>query len=383
MGNNTIYFLSDRDNHRMNIYRYDLATKQITGLTDYTDYDVKSLYSNGRELAYEQGGKIFLMDPLPTSKSTHVPITISEDVPTKRPHYVSSKGMIRNVNISPTGLRAVIECRGDIFTVPVEKGDIRNITQTTDVHERDPAWSPDGKYIAYFSDKGGEYSLHLRDQKGVKEPVIIKLDSADFYYHPVWSPDSKKIAYADKKRKLYVIDINEQKPVEIDHDLYSAFQPQINCSWSPDSKWIAYNKRLNNNLSAIFFWNAASKKTYQVTDALSEANFPTFSRDGKYLFFIASVNFGLNTSWLDMSNYEREVRSNIYAIVLSKKEPSLLHPESDEETVKEDSSSAAKPASQAKKKKVATQKKEDSTKTSDVVVDLENIQQRIVTLANP
>jgi tricorn protease len=204
----TIYFLSDRDNHYVNVYKYNTQTKQVSQVTFYKDFDVKTLYSNGKELAYEQGGKIYLLNPS-SGASTHVPVLIREDMISKRPYYAESAGMIRNVNISPTGLRAVMEIRGEIFTVPGEKGDTRNITQTPGVNERDPAWSPDGKYIAYFSDQSGEYTLKLRDQKGEKEPITIQLEKADFFYHPVWSPDSKKIAYMDKQRILYVIDIDE------------------------------------------------------------------------------------------------------------------------------------------------------------------------------
>jgi tricorn protease len=380
----TVYFVSDRDNKRMNIFKYTMASKQTEQVTNFDDYDVTSLFSDGKEITFEQAGKIFLLDPA-SGKYTHVPVRITADIPSARPHYVSGESSIRNVNISPSGIRAVVESHGDIFTVPADKGDIRNITQTPGVHERDPAWSPDGKYIAYFSDEGGEYTLKLRDQKGEKDAVTINLGDADFYYHPVWSPDSKKIAYADKKRKLFIVDIQDKKPVEVDHDENSAFQPQINCSWSSDSRWIAYNKRLDNNLSAIFIWDVTNQKRVQVTDARSEANFPAFSRDGKYLFFTASVNFGLNTSWLDMSNYEHEVRSSIYAVVLSSKNPSLLNPQSDEETVKEDTTKAG-PKSQGKKKKEkepAKDEKKDDAKDNAVVIDFENILQRIIALPLP
>ena len=225
--NNTIYFLSDRDNHYVNIYKYDLPTKAVTPITAVKDFDVKTLYANGNELAFEQGGKIFLLDAS-SGQPTQVPVTIREDMISKRPYFADANGSIYNVNISPTGIRAVMEVRGEIFTVPTGKGNVRNITQTTNANERDPAWSPDGKWIAYFSDESGEYTLKLRDQKGEKEAVTIQLDSMGFYFHPVWSPDSKKIAYTDKQRKLFIIDISEKKPVEIDKDWYTPGAPQIN-----------------------------------------------------------------------------------------------------------------------------------------------------------
>ena len=160
--NNTIYFLSDRDNHYINVYKYNLQSKQVDKITACKDFDVKTLYSNGKELAYEQAGKIFLLNAS-TGQSTHVAVQVHGDMVSKRPYYADADGLIANVNISPTGLRAVMEVRGEIFTVPADKGDTRNITQTTGINERDPAWSPDGKYIAYFSDESGEYTLKLRD----------------------------------------------------------------------------------------------------------------------------------------------------------------------------------------------------------------------------
>ena len=189
--NNTIFFLSDRDNHYVNVYKYNLSSKAVTQVTALRDIDVKTLSANGNELAYEQAGKIFLLNAS-TGQSTHVAVNIQEDMATKRPYFADADGNIYNFNISPTGVRAVMEVRGEIFTVPVDKGDIRNITNSTAVNERDPAWSPDGKWIAYFSDETGEYTLKLRDQKGEKEAVTIKLDSVGFYYHLVWSPDSKR-----------------------------------------------------------------------------------------------------------------------------------------------------------------------------------------------
>ncbi|MEP6844442.1 MAG: PDZ domain-containing protein [Panacibacter sp.] len=376
--NNTIFFLSDRDNHYVNIYKYSIVSKAVTQVTSLKEFDVKTLYSNSSELAYEQGGKIFLLN-VSTSQATHIPVSIKEDMISKRPYYAD--GNISNVNISPTGLRAVMEIRGEIFTIPGDKGDVRNITNTTSVNERNPAWSPDGKYIAYFSDESGEYTLKLRDQKAEEAPITIKLDSVGFYYHPVWSPDSKKIAYTDKQRRLFIVDIIEKESVEIDKDWYTPGMPQINYTWSSDSKWITYNNRVDNHYGAIFLYDVANRKKHQLTDAMSEANYPVFSKDGKYIFFTASTNFGPGEAWLDLSSYDHETRSNIYAIVLSKKDPSILKPQSDEETVAAEEKPATTDAKKSKKEKVAD--KTDSSKASPVVIDLDNIQQRIETLPIP
>lgn len=381
--NNTIYFLSDRDNHYMNVYKYDLSSKAVTQVTSFRDFDVKTLCGNGNDLAFEQGGKIFLLNAF-TNQQTHVPISIQEDMLSKRPYFADADGNIYNVNISPTGVRAVMEVRGEIFTVPLDKGDIRNITNAPSTNERDPAWSPDGKWIAYFSDESGEYTLKLKDQKGEKDAITIKLDSIGFYYHPVWSPDSKKIAYVDKARRLFIVDINEKKPIEIDKDWYTPGTPQINCSWSSDSKWITYNNRVDNHFGAIFLYNVADKKKYQLTDAMSEASYPVFSKDGKYIFFTASTNFGPGEAWLDLTSYDHETRSSIYSIVLSKKTPSILQPKSDEETVTADETkSADTTAKKTAKKDKETKPATDNAKQEDIAIDLDNIQQRIEALPLP
>lgn len=382
----TLFFLSDRDNHYVNIYKYDMGTKAVSPVTNFKDFDVKTLYSNGKELSFEQGGKIYLLDAAGLAKQ--VPIVIHEDMIAKRPYYADAEGFINKINISPTGVRALMEVRGEIVTVPAEKGDVRNITNSTGANDRDPAWSPDGKYIAWFSDEDGEYALKIRDQKAEKEAQTIKLGDNDFYSHPVWSPDSKKIAYTDKERKLFVIDVTDKKPVEIDKDWYTPGSPQIKYDWSPDSKWIVYNNRTDNHFSAIFLYDVVNNKKYQLTDAMSEANYPVFSKDGKYIFFTASTNFGPAEAWLDMSSYDHETISSIYAIVLSKKTPSILQPNSDEENSKAGDEKAS-PENGANKKPNEVKKNKEgnkdsaSPKTVDVGIDLDNINQRIVSLPVP
>jgi tricorn protease len=366
---NAVYFLSDR-NGTTNVFRYQLPDKQVTQVTSHKDFDVKSLYADGKSLVYEQAGKIHLWED-GQSKDLH--ISLHADLPYKRPHWVGDL-TVRNMQLSPTGVRAVVECRGEILTVPAEKGDVRNLTNTTGVHERDPAWSPDGKWIAYFSDESGEYTLKLRDQKAEKPAITISLGEPDFYYEPLWSPDSKKILYRDKHLRLYYIDIEAKKPVLIDEDSYDRPDQGFAAGWSADSRWITYQKRLPNILRSIFIYDVAAGKPYQVTDGRSEASNPTFSRDGKYLFFTASTNYALNTGWLDMTSYERETRSSIYAVVLANNAPSLLAPESDEETEK-GTDATAKPA--------ADTSKAAKEKTKNIRIDLENIDQRIVALSLP
>ncbi len=321
---NDVYFLSDR-NGAMNVFRYQPADKQVTQITTYKNDDVKTLFSDGSSLVYEQAGRLHVWDN--NSRQTKdLQISLQADLPYKRPHWVTDNSGFRNIAISPSGARAVVEYRGEILTLPAEKGDIRNLTNTTGVHERDPSWSPDGKWVAYFSDINGEYALQLRDQKAAQPPITISLGAPDFYYEPVWSPDSKKILYYDKHLRLFYVDIDSKKSTQIDEDTYDRPDQSFAASWSRDSRWITYQKRLDNALRAIFLYDVTAGKTQQVTDGRSEAADPTFSRDGKYLFFTASTNYALNTGWLDMSNYERNTVRNIYAVVLANDAPSCWRP---------------------------------------------------------
>jgi len=193
----TIYFLSDR-NRTMNLFGYDCKSQAVKQLTHHTDFDIRSLAAGDGTLAYEQGGRVRLFDPA-TSKSTPFKIHVAADLPYARPHYKKAASFIRNADLSPTGMRAVFEVRGEIFTVPAKKGDIRVPTtvgpRTPGVHDRYPAWSPDGERIAYYSDASGEYELLICDQTGLEEKTAIPLDKKTFLYSPIWSPDNVKIAY--------------------------------------------------------------------------------------------------------------------------------------------------------------------------------------------
>lgn len=361
-----IYFLSDRDNRTVNVYSYDRSTKAVSRVTNFSDYDVRSLHTDGRSVVFEQAGRIHRLDP---AKGTSQPVSvrIHADITTNRPQWVKASGYIRQIAVSPTGVRAAVEARGEILTVPVEKGDIRNLTNSPGVHDRAPVWSPDGRYIAFFSDEGGEYQLALQDQLGKEKRILINPGKGNYFYNPVWSGDSKKILYHDKHLNLYYIDIRDKKPVLIDSDLFDRPDAFFAASWSPDNKWIVYNRKLKNNLRALFLYNLAGEKSTQITDGLSEASMPSFSRDGKYIFFKASTNYGRSVGWLDMSSFEVPVRDNLYAIVLDKDEPSLLEPQSDEEKINGGDSTAKKSA----------------PASSDIVIDLTDIQQRIVALDLP
>jgi tricorn protease len=325
----TVYFLSDRD-WLMNIWAFDTRSRELRQVTRFTDYDVKTLEAGGGAVVFEQAGRIHLLDPA-TGRHAPVHITVRGDFPWLAPRWQDVQDRMTNAAISPTGRRAVFEARGEIFTVPAEKGDWRNITGTPGVAERNPAWSPDGLWISYFSDASGEYQLVLAPQDGIGARRTIALPDPSFYFTPQWSPDSKKILFTDTGLRLWVVDVESGRATLADTDNYMAPERTMNPVWSPDSKWIAYAKRLHSQFHAIFAWQVETGRTVQITDGMADATWPAWDASGKYLYFLASTNYGLNTGWLDMSSYDRPVTRAIYLAVLRKGEASPLLPESDEE----------------------------------------------------
>ncbi|HEX8117382.1 MAG TPA: hypothetical protein VF521_08920, partial [Pyrinomonadaceae bacterium] len=249
-----IYFLSDRGGP-VTLYSYDTKSKRVAQAVQNTGLDIKSADAGPGAIVYEQFGSINLFD-LQSGKSQPVNITVAGDLPSVRPrfHKVTFQ-QLQSASLSPAGVRAVVEARGEVLTVPTEKGDVRNLTNTPGVAERDPAWSPDGKWLAYFSDESGEYQLHLREQSGMGEVKKISLGNPpSFFYSPTWSPDSKKIAYYDKRLNVWYIDIAKGTPVKIDTDNYDKPFRTLDPVWAPDSKWVAYTKQLKNRLTAVFVY---------------------------------------------------------------------------------------------------------------------------------
>jgi len=372
----TIYFLSDR-NGAVTLFSYDTKTKAVKQAIENKGLDLKSVSAGPDALVYEQFGGIYLFEPR-GGKSTKVQIHISGDLPATRPHFEKVGTKIQNAAISPSGVRAVFEARGEILTVPAEKGDVRNLTRTTAVAERDPAWSPDGKSIAFFSDESGEYALHIVEQAGSGAVKKINLGNPpSFFYGPTWSPDSKKIAYTDKRMNFWYVDVEKGAPVRVDNDRYEDPSVSLAVSWSPDSKWLTYSKFLENHLRAIFVYSLESAKTSQITDGLGDARYPVFDKGGKELIFAATTDLGLSAGWLDLSSLQHPVLRHIYAAVLAKGEKSPVEPQSDEEKVAENKEGEKGKEESTKKDEKKDEKKEEAVK---VTIDLDGIGQRIVAL---
>jgi tricorn protease len=274
----TIYFLSDR-NGPVTVFAYDTKSQEVKQLVKNDSLDLKSAAATSDAIIYEQFGSLHLLD-LKSGNDRVLDIQLVGDLAEVRPLFQKIEPKrIRSSGISPTGARAVFGVRGEIVTIPAEKGDIRNLTNTTDVVERDPAWSPDGKSIAYLSDESGEYALHIRDQSGLGEVRKIDLGNPPtFYYSPTWSPDSKKIAYTDKRLNFWYVDLEKKTPVRVDTDTYTDPAHQLQMAWSPDSRWLAYTKQLENHQHAVFVYSLEQVKSYQLTDGMSDALYPVFDK---------------------------------------------------------------------------------------------------------
>ena len=325
----TVYFISDRDGVA-NVWSYDTKAKKLVQQTKFTDFDVKSLDAGAGAVVFEQAGYVHELDAK-TGKSHVVNITATGDFPWMMPRWDDVSSRITSMKLSPTGKRLVIEARGEVFTVPAEKGDVRNLSHSSGSAERDPSWSPDGKFISYFSDRSGEYKLVLEAQEGLTPPREIALPHPNHYYTPSWSPDSKKILYSDTNLNVWVLDVASGQTKVVGKDPWMVPERTLNPAWSPDSKWVAYAGRLKSLYHAIFVSSVETGETKQVTDALADAVWPAWDASGKYLWFLASTDFGLKSQWLDMTSYDHNENFGLYFAVLKKGEASPLLPESDED----------------------------------------------------
>ena len=327
-----LYFLSGRSGH-IGIFRYDPASKQVDEVLHNDGADLRSLSGDGATLVYDQLGEIHLFDPA-AGTQRRVPIDIDADLPEIRPTIKNVSGEIDHVSISPTGLRAALEAHGEILTLPVKPGPVRNITNTPGVMERSPAWSPDGQSIAYFSDESGLYALHIASQFGTAQAngSVKKFSLGTepaYYFAPLWSPDSKRIVFHDNRLNIYVLDTVSGKLSIINgKDAFGGFSDEsYDVAWSSDSRWIAYPRSMPNHLHSLFLYSVESGKSTPLTDPMADSRLPAFDRGGKYLFFTASTNSGPTSDGLDMTSDVYQVRSNIYAIVLAANQPSPVAPE--------------------------------------------------------
>ncbi|MFP2996986.1 PDZ domain-containing protein [Spongiivirga sp. MCCC 1A20706] len=372
-----IFHLSERD-YASNIWSFDTETGQEKQHTFHKKFDIKSLDAFGNSIVYEQGGYLHILNANDNS-TRQLEINVKGDQDFSRVRWENVNGRsLANPNISPTGKRAIFEHRGEIFTVPKENGSWRNLTNSSGVADRYPIWSPKGDRIAWFSDNSGEYQLVIADQQGAVKKEI-ELPANTFYFVPDWSPDGKHIAYSDTDYNVWITTISTGKSVKVATDRYAHPNRTMNPVWSPDSKWIAYPKQLDSHFKAIFAYNVSSKQTVQITDGMADAISPVWDEKGKYLYFLASTDYGLNSGWLDMSSYDPQVNRSLYCAVLSNKDKAPIMPKSDEETALKNT--AEKDSSKKKKSKKKSDKKEDEKSSDAITVTIDSgVQNRIVAL---
>jgi tricorn protease len=377
---NSIYFLSDRGPElRMNLWRYDIASKKYEQLTKFTDYDVHYPSIGPDDIVFEAGGKLYLYS-LSAKKQKEIKVNLVSDRAMLKPKIESAENLVQFMSLSPDGNRVLFQARGDIFSVPAENGFVKDLTRTSIAAERYPMWSPDGKYIAYWSDASGEYELYLMQPD--KENSAKKLTSygPGYRYDVVWSPDSKKLSFIDKAMRIQVYDLTTNETTAVDKALRWTHGPLqgFSSSWSPDSKWLAYHRDLENYHNAIFIYDHTTKKTKQVTDGFYNCNEPVFDPEGKYLYLFTSQTF--NPVYSDVDNtFSYPNTRGVAAIALKKTTPSLLAPKNDAVTITEGEVKPDPSLENKKEKKdsAALTKKPDS---KSVDIDFDGFEQRMVLL---
>jgi len=368
-----IYFLSDRD-FTSNIWSYNPKSKALNQVTTYTGSDIKTLSGNGSLIVFERDGYLHTLNPS-TGDTKQLNITVSGDFPWAETKWEDLSRRARTPSLSPNGKRAIMEARGEIFTVPVENGNARNITQSSNIADRSPIWSPKGNEIAWFSDASGKgYELMITNQDGLSQPKRISLGESKFAWEQTWSPDGKYIAFVDDDVRIRVIDIEAKSITTADIGGNNLERGRLGLTWSKDSQWLAYAKSGSNNFRQIKVWSQKENKVKTITDAFADSFSPSWDTDGKHLYFLASTNLALGSGWANTSAITSDASYAAYIVNLRKDDPSTFKPKSDEEDVKEEKETS---------KKKEGKSEEKASEDKDVKIDFEDIERRTFALPIP
>lgn len=359
-----VYFLSDQGaNWRLNIWAYDTKSKQAKQITKFDDFDISFLSAGPKELVFEAGGVMYLMD-LNTQQYKPVTVNVVSDLSVEIPQAKNVSKQINNMTAAPEGKRIIFEARGELFNVPVKEGYVMNMTQSSGAFDRDPAWSPDGKQVAFWSDRSGEYEIYLQASDGSAPAKKLTNRGKGYGYTLYWSPDGKKLAFIDETNTISVVDVASGATAVAGNTQWNVGhggRQGYPISWSPDSKWIAFTQGLENANFTVFLYNVDEKKTQQATSGFYNDNYPVFSKDGKYLFYLTNRDFSAVYSDMGDGTWVYPNSTQIAAVSLTKDVPSLLHAKNDE-LPKED------------------KKSEKDTSKVSVKIDFNDLESRLVIL---
>ncbi|HEU5161986.1 MAG TPA: PDZ domain-containing protein [Thermoanaerobaculia bacterium] len=365
----TIYFTSDRAaDQKLNLWAHDLAANEARQVTFHDDFDVLWPSTDGKRIVYEAGGSLWIYDPA-RKNSTELPMRVYGDFRNAVPRFANVKSGIQSADLSPSGARALFGARGDVFTVPAKEGEIRNLTQTPGIREMQPVWSPDGKSVAYLSDRTGEYEIWVRPADGTGAERQVTRNGNRWRFPPVWSPDSRKLAFADKNSELHIADASTGALTRVDRGVYADITDYV---WAPDSRWLAYTMTGENRLQAIHVHSVADGTTRRLTSGMTNDYAPAFDPKGRYLYFVSDRDFNLTFSGFEF-DYLYTNPSRVYVGLLSKNGPALFLPTSDEEKAK----AAAAPATEEKEEKKEDAKSASTADAVKVTLDFDGFESRV------
>lgn len=389
--NGKVYFLSDRD-WVSNIWSYDPKSKKVKQITRFKGGDIKQLASNGKQLAFEKDGYLYTHN-VKRKKSKKIDITINADFPWAEDKWQNVASSAKNASLSPTGKRALFESRGEVFTVPVEHGSVRNLTNDHTAADRAPIWSPKGDKIAWFTDQNEQgYTLVMRDQHGQGKQETFDIGESKMAWEPSWSPDGKFIAFVDDDVRFRLLNLETKEIQTIDVGGNNLERGRTGLTWAPDSKFLAYAKQADNGFKQIKIWSMADKQSRAITNRMANSVSPAWDQDGKHLYFLASTDYGLDSGWANTSSMSADHEYAPYIINLTRDQDSPFVLRSDEETVSEEKKKEDEKKSKNKDKKTDTEQKEksagkdkkkDKDKTVVVNIDYEGIERRILPLPMP
>jgi tricorn protease len=399
----TVWFASDRGG-TMNVWRWKPGAETAEQVTRFQGFDVRNLSAGGGVLVLEQAGALHLLDP-ERGTTQRLTVRIRNDGLHALPRWQEVRGHVREGHVAPNGQRAVFEARGEILTLPRSDGDARNLTESPGAHDRDPAWSPDGKQIAWFTDAGGDTQLAVADAQGRSQARRFDLPGTGFAWDPQWSPDGKHVLFNDQTNRIAFLTLESTKVTEVARVAGSLGALRPFAAWSPDSKWIAFETRHPGTAyDGIALYSLADAEATTITDALGSAEAPVFSRDGKHLFFKATVDSGPRRFGLDMSaSAARSSTSSLYVAVLEKDGKNPLAARSDEGAKADDAEKKENEKKDGEKpdgeKKNGEKKEGEGEKEGDdepkpkpaakpkdppkTVIDLDDLDQRILALPLP